>query len=129
MRHVDEASDSSLRRCSIRCAAAFSKESDHDLQIRASVLISAMAIAIALTSFDLRPAAAASDGVTVQRLTEVGAARRWRRGGPAVPLAAFAALAGAMVSIAAAAHRRDADYGPYYGPHVYDPQYGRPAYR
>ena len=95
-----------------------------------SVLISATAIAIALTSFDPRPAVAASEGIRALRVTEVGAARRWRRGDPAVPLAAFGALAAAMISIAAAAQRRDVDYGPHYGPHVYyyDPHYGRPAY-
>jgi hypothetical protein len=97
-----------------------------------SALIGATAIAIALTSFELRPAAAGSTGITAitaQNATEIGAARRWRRGNPQVPLAAFGALAGAMVSIAVAQRRREADYGPYYGPHVYGPQYGAPAYR
>ena len=94
-----------------------------------SALIGATAIAIALTTFDQRPAAAGSAGITAQNAMEVGAARRWRRGNAEVPLAAFGALAGAMVSIAVAQRRREADYGPYYGPHVYGPRYGAPAYR
>src|SRR6476469_6233789 len=87
-------------------------------------LTSATAIAIALTGFDLHAAAAGSDGITARQATEIGAARRSRRGNPAVPLAAFGALSGAMISIAAA-RQREANYGPYYtpyyAPHVYEP--------
>jgi hypothetical protein len=93
-------------------------------------LIGATALAIALTSFEVRPAAAASDGPTAaQSATKLIAARRVPRGNPAVPLAAFGALASAMTSLAAAEHRRETYHGPYYtpysAPYAYEP-YRRP---
>jgi hypothetical protein len=93
-----------------------------------SALVCATAIAIALTSFDLRPAAAASDGAGIaQQVTDFSAARKRRyRGNPAVPLAAFGAIAGTIAGIAAANSQRD-----YYAPHYYgepaNGSYGPPA--
>ena len=86
-----------------------------------SAVICATAIAIALTSFDLRPAAAASDGAGIaQHVTDFSAARKRRyRGNPAVPLAAFGAIAGTIAGIEAANSQRG-----YYEPHYY----GEPAY-
>src|SRR6476660_5058092 len=95
-----------------------------------STLIGVTAIAIALTSFDVRPAAAASDGgaaIVKQKVSadELSAARKRRRGvNPAVPLAAFGTLAGTIASVAAANRRRE-DYGGYYHAPRY---YGEPAY-
>jgi len=91
----------------------------------ASALIGATAIAIALTSFDVRPAAAGSDGITVENAVQMSAARHGWRDNPAIPLAAFGALAGAMVSIAAAQHRYES-YGPYYTPY-YTPSLYEPS--
>lgn len=91
-----------------------------------SALIGATAIAIALTSFDLRPAAAASDGAGIaQHVTDFSAARKRRyRGNPAAPLAAFGAIAGTIAGIAAANSQRG-----YYAPGYYAPgYYGEPAY-
>jgi hypothetical protein len=95
-----------------------------------STLIGATAIAIALTSFDLRPAAAAPQGgpaVAKQNASadEMSAVRKRRRGNPAVPLAAFGAIVGTIGAIAAANGRRD-----YYAPGYYnEPVYGGgPAY-
>ena len=105
-----------------------------------STLICATAIAIALTSFDLRPAAAAPQrgpAIAKQRVNadEISAARRRRRGYPGAPLAAFGAIAGTIAGIAAANARRDYYAAPgYYGaPAYYDdgPAYGYyapPAY-
>jgi hypothetical protein len=91
------------------------------------MLIGATAIAIALTSFDARTALASDNPVVRQNLTDVGAARRARGGDPAIPLAAFGALAGAIAGIAAAERER-AYYGPFYdSPAAL--QYGRPMYR
>ena len=113
-----------------------------------STLVAATAIAVALTSFDLRPAAAAPQGgaaITKQNVNadEIGAARKRRRGHPGAPLAAFGAIAGTIAGIAAANARRDYyaapsyygapayyDVGPaygYYAPPAY--QYARPAYQ
>ena len=93
-----------------------------------STLICATAIAIALTSFDLRPAAAAPEGgaAVVKQNTgadEISAQRRKRRRGvnPAIPLAAFGAIVGTIGAVAAANNRRD-----YYERQQY--QYGAPAY-
>ena len=93
-----------------------------------STLICATAIAIALTSFDLRPAAAAPEGgpaIAKQSVNadEISAARKRRRGYPGAPLAAFGAIAGTIAGIAAANARRD-----YYEPHYYAPGYGAPVY-
>jgi hypothetical protein len=97
-----------------------------------SVLIGATAIAIALTSFDLRPVAAAPEGgpaVVKQNAgaDEISAARKRRyRGNPAVPLAAFGALAGTIATVAAANNRR-----AYYDSYYHAPRYGyyeAPAY-
>jgi hypothetical protein len=95
-----------------------------------STLICATAIAIALTSFDLRPAAAASEGAGAiakqnSGADEFSAARKRRRGvNPAIPLAAFGAIVGTIGAVAAANARRD-----YYERHYYAPgYYGAPAY-
>jgi hypothetical protein len=92
-----------------------------------STLIGATAIAIALTSFDLRPAAAAPQGGPAIAKQSAGAdelsAARKRRGyrtNPAVPLAAFGAIIGTIGAVAAANSRRD-----YYAPGYYEePAYG-----
>lgn len=95
-----------------------------------SALICASAIAIALTSFDLRPAAAASDGAGIaqQTATDFSAARKRRgyRGNPAVPLAAFGAIAGTIAGIAAANSQRGYDERHYYGEPAYG-SYGPPV--
>ena len=74
-----------------------------------STLIGATAIAIALTSFDLRPAAAAPEGgaaIAKQKVgaDELSAQRKRRRQGvhPGVPLAAFGAIVGTIGAVAAA---------------------------
>ena len=71
-----------------------------------STLIGATAIAIALTSFDLRPAAAAPEGgaaIAKQKVgaDELSAARKRRRQGvhPGVPLAAFGAIIGTIGAV------------------------------
>ena len=97
-----------------------------------SMLVGATAIAIALTSFDLRPAAAAPEGgaaIVKQNAgaDEVSAARKKRRHRvhPGVPLAAFGAIAGTIGAIAAANSRRDYYERHYYAPGYYDePAYG-----
>jgi hypothetical protein len=88
-----------------------------------STLIFATASAIALTSFDLRPAQAAPEGgpaIVKQNAggDEFSSQRRKRRRGvnPAIPLAAFGAIIGTIGAVAAANSRRD-----HYG-------YGAPAY-
>ena len=97
-----------------------------------SALIGATAIAIALTSFDLRPAAAAPQGspaIAKQNASadEISAARKRRyRGNPAVPLAAFGAIVGTIGAVAAANNRR-----AYYDGYYHAPRYGyyeEPAY-
>jgi hypothetical protein len=90
-----------------------------------SALICATAIAIALPSFDLRPATAADGAGIARQSTDVSAARKRRgyRGNPAIPLAAFGAVMGVVGGIAAANSRRDS----YYGAPAYD--YGPPAYQ
>ena len=97
-----------------------------------SALIGATAIAIALTSFDLRPAAAAPQGgpaIVKQNAgaDEISAARKRRRAvNPAVPLAAFGAILGTIGAVAAANERR-----AYYDSYYHAPRYGyyeAPAY-
>jgi hypothetical protein len=95
-----------------------------------STLICATAIAIALTSFDLRPAAAAPEGgpaIAKQNAgaDELSSARKRRRGvHPGVPLAAFGAIVGTIGAVAAANNRRD-----YYERHYDAPgYYQEPAY-
>ena len=94
-----------------------------------STLVCATAIALALTSFDLRPAAAAPQGgAAIAKQTvnadEIGAARKQRRGYRGAPLAAFGAIAGTIAGIAAANARRDYYERPAYAPGYY----GGPAY-
>ena len=91
-----------------------------------SMLVGATAIAIALTSFDLRPAAAAPLGGPAIGAAERGATdfsaqrkrKRGYRGNPAVPLAAFGAIIGTIGAVAAANSRRDYYERPYYGPAI-----------
>jgi len=98
-----------------------------------SALIGATAIAIALTSFDLRPAVAAPEGgpaIMKQSASadELSAVRKRRyRGNPAVPLAAFGAIVGTIGAIAAENRRREYYEQPYYGPRAYG-YYDGPAY-
>jgi hypothetical protein len=110
-----------------------------------TALILATTAAIALANFDLRPAQAAPESgpVVVKQhngADEFSAARKKRRRGhgvnPAVPLAAFGAIVGAIGSIAAANRARDYYYydnGPYYyggGPaYVAPPAYYAPRPR
>ena len=108
-----------------------------------SALIGATAIAIALTSFDLRPAAAAPIGgsATVQPqsdATDFSAARKRRtyRTNPAVPLAAFGAIVGTIGAVAAANAQREYYERPYYAPRHYGyddgpayGSYGPPSYQ
>src|SRR6185295_165819 len=96
-----------------------------------STLACATAIAIALTSFNLGPAAAAplsGPAIAAQDAgaTDFSAARKRRRGvNPAVPLAAFGAILGTIGAVAAANSRRD-----YYAPGYYEePAYGYRAPR
>ena len=100
-----------------------------------SALVLTTAAAIALTSFDLRPAQAAPDsGPAIAKQNgadELSAQRKRRRGGvhPAVPLAAFGMIAGTIAGIAVAERRREYYERPYvYGtPYGYAPQvYARP---
>ncbi|TMJ05562.1 MAG: hypothetical protein E6G97_02510 [Alphaproteobacteria bacterium] len=100
-----------------------------------STLICATAIALALTSFDLRPAAAAPQGgpaIAKQTVNadEISAARKRRRGYPGAPLAAFGAIAGTIAGIAAAGAQRDYYERQYYAPGygAYAPGYGAPVY-
>jgi len=92
-----------------------------------TALIFATTAAIALASFDLRPAAAAPEGgpaiVKQQTGSDEFSSQRKRRGrGAGVPLAAFGALVGTIGVIAAANSRREAYYGG--GPYYYaEPQY------
>ena len=98
-----------------------------------TALVVTTAAALALVSFDLRPAAAApQSGPAVVKQNagadEISSARKRRRGvHPAVPLAAFGAIAGTIASIAAAERRRDyyerryRYHGGYYAPYAYAP--------
>ncbi len=99
-----------------------------------SALVVTTAAALALVSFDLRPAAAApQSGPAIAKQNagadEFSSARKRRRGvHPAVPLAAFGAIAGTIASIAAAERRRDyyerrhyGYYGGYGAPYAYAP--------
>jgi hypothetical protein len=102
-----------------------------------STLIGATAIALALTSFDMRPAAAAPEGGRAVAKQKVGAdevsavrkRRRGYRGNPGVPLAAFGAIAGTIAGIAAANSQPRYYHAPgyYYDEPVYG-YYGGPAY-
>ena len=105
-----------------------------------STLICATAIAIALTSFDLRPAQAAPEGgpaIVKQNAgsDELSSQRRKRRRGvnPAIPLAAFGAVMGVIGGVAAANSRREYYERPYHAPQYYgEPAYGYggpPAYQ
>ena len=102
-----------------------------------SALVLTTAAAIALTSFDLRPAQAAPDsGPAIAKQNgadEFSAQRKRRRGGvhPGVPLAAFGMIAGTIAGIAAAERRREYYERPYaYGtPYGYAPQVYAPSYR
>ena len=106
-----------------------------------STLVLTTALTIALTSLDLRPAAAAPEGgpaIVKQNAGEFefGAARKRRRyrGNPAIPLAAFGAIIGTIGGIAAAQSRPAYYYddGPYVDrPSSHDQPYGyydEPAY-
>jgi hypothetical protein len=98
------------------------------MMIVKSTLICATALAVALTSFDLRPAVAAPQGGPAIAKPTIGAdeisARKRRRSHPGAPLAAFGAIAGTIAGIAAANARRD-----YYERHYYAPgYYGAPVY-
>ena len=91
-----------------------------------SALVLTTAAAIALTSFDLRPAQATPDGgpaIAKQNSADEFSAQRKRRRGrgvhPGVPLAAFGMIAGTIAGIAAAERRRDYYERPYYAPHAY----------
>ena len=92
-----------------------------------SALALTTAAAIALTSFDLRPAQAAPEGgpaIAKQNSADEFSAQRKRRRGrgvhPGVPLAAFGMIAGTIAGIAAAERRRDYYERPYYGnPYAY----------
>jgi hypothetical protein len=100
-----------------------------------ATLVLTTAVAIALTSLDLRPAAATPEsGPAIVKqnagAAEFSAARKRRRGrgvNPAIPLAAFGAIIGTIGSIAAAQQRRDyyERYydGPYRGGYVYEQPY------
>jgi hypothetical protein len=99
-----------------------------------AALIVATSAAIALTGFDLRPAAAAPEaGPTVVKqsngVDEFSSQRKRRRGRgvhPGVPLAAFGALVGTIGAVAAANRQREYYYGG--GPNYYyaEPQYAPP---
>src|ERR1051325_1415666 len=137
MRHVHEASD--FFASGGAQSDAPERSSRRATMTLQSTLIGATAIAIALTGFDLRPTVAASDGqlAIAQHnggVDEIGAARKRRRGvNPAVPLAAFGALAGTIASVAAANRRREYYEGYYHAPRYYgEPAYGYygpPAYQ
>ena len=95
---------------------------------RSALILTAMA-AIALTSLDLRPAAAAPKSAIARQdgATEFSAVRKKRRyrGNP-FPYAAVGAIIGSIANIAAAERRRAYYYddGPYVdGPVVYDQPY------
>ena len=89
-------------------------------------LVLTTAAAIALTSFDLRPAQAAPDSgpaVAKQNSADEFSAQRNRRRGsvhPGVPLAVFGMIAGTIAGIAAAERRREYYERPTYGgPYAY----------
>lgn len=104
-----------------------------------SALVLTTAAAIALTSFDLRPAQAAPEsGPAIAKpnsADEFSAQRKRRRGRgvhPGVPLAAFGMIAGTIAGIAAE-RRREYYERPYYAPHAYGgygyaPQVYAPSY-
>ena len=105
-----------------------------------SALVLTTAAAIALTSFDLRPAQAAPESgpaIAKQNSADEFSAQRKRRRGrgvhPGVPLAAFGMIAGTIAGIAAAERRREYYERPYYAPHAYGgygyaPQVYAPSY-
>jgi hypothetical protein len=90
-----------------------------------TALIFATTAAIALASFDLRPAVAAPEGGPAIVKQKAGAdefsSQRRRRGRGVAPLAAFGAIIGTIGAIAAANRHREVYYG---GPYYYaEPQY------
>jgi hypothetical protein len=103
-----------------------------------STLVGAAAIALALTSFDMRPAAAAPEGgptiakqkVNTDEVSAVRKRRRGYRGNPGVPLAAFGAIAGTIAGIAAANSQPRYYHAPgyYYDEEPVYGYYGGPAY-
>lgn len=92
-------------------------------------LVLATAAALALTSFDLRPVAAAPLKAPAVKVSNAGdefssQRRRHRRGvHPGVPLAAFGAIVGTIAGIAAAERRRQYYDNYYEAPAVYDAPY------
>ena len=95
---------------------------------RKTALILATTAAIALGSFETRPAAAAPEtgaAIAKQNAADEFSSQRRRRGRvhPGVPLAAFGAVVGTIASIAAAQRRRDYYERQYY---YADPGYAAP---
>jgi hypothetical protein len=96
--------------------------------LRRSVLASTVAAAIALTGFDLQPAAAGAPqsgpAIVKSMAQDLSAARKKRHGrGNGFPVAAFGAIAGTIAGIAAAERRRDyyeRPYGYYAPGYVYE---------
>lgn len=102
-----------------------------------TALILATTAAIALASFDMRPAQAAPEGgpaVVKQNngTSDEFSSQRRRRGGrgvnPAIPLAAFGAIIGTIGAVAAANRQREVYYGAGPGAYYYDdgPAYAAP---
>jgi len=108
-----------------------------------SALVLTTAAAIALTSFDLRPAQAAPESSPAigkqngaDEFSAQGKRRRGRGVHPGVPLVAFGAIVGTIAGIAAAERRREYYERPYaygtpygYAPQVYAPQVLRAVLR
>ena len=97
-----------------------------------SALIFATTAAIALASFEMRPAMAAPEGgpaIVKQNggADEFSSQQRRRRGRvhPGAPIAAFGAVVGTIAGIAAAQRQRDAYERNYY---YAEPQYVAPGY-
>jgi hypothetical protein len=127
--HVIKASDFLRLPASLNCKRR--RQFEENIMTIKSTLIGATAAAIALTSFDLRPVAAAPEGgpaIVKQNAgaDEMSAARKRRRGvHPGVPLAAFGAIVGTVGAVAAANSRRDYYERRYYAPGYYEePAYG-----
>jgi hypothetical protein len=120
-----------LRRTTLLKLNAPDGEPGRETMLSKSALVVTTAAALALVSFDLRPAAAApQSGPAIAKQNagadEFSSARKRRRGvHPAVPLAAFGAIAGTIAGIAAAERRRDYYERPHYGYYGY---YEAPAY-
>jgi len=98
-----------------------------------SALILTTAVAIALTSFDLRPAAAAPQGRAIAQQNggpvDFSAVRK-RHVYRGAPVAAFGALVGSIAGLAAAQQRQEAYQHYYYGggPYYDGPAYYAPPY-